>query len=188
MDIDRPSRRSRAGLTLVELLTTLATASVTLAVAVPTYRSITQSTAVTTAAHSLYSHLSLTRGEAVDRNEHVVMCPSVDQTGCADGFDWTRGWILFVDPDHDKQRDPDEALLRAVYRTESTVSIQTSSGRRRIVYQPDGTVTGGSNTHFRICVEAESDRNRAVIVSLVGRPRISTRSPDGTAVTCPESG
>jgi type IV fimbrial biogenesis protein FimT len=186
MDIEHLRRRSRAGLTLVELLSTLATASIVLAIAVPSYQVLVQRSRVTSASHSLYSHLQLARSEAVHRAERVVMCPSHNHTNCAESLDWSRGWILFLDRDRDRQRQDGEPLLRVQNEEIPDLSVQTTSLQRiAISYQPDGTVTGDSNTHFRICVDGPPERNRAVIVSNVGRPRISRRGPGNQKVVCP---
>jgi type IV fimbrial biogenesis protein FimT len=189
MDIERPLRRTRAGLTLIETLATLATVAVTLAVAVPSYQALAQRNRVTSTAHSLYSHLNLARSEAVERADWVVMCPSRDQTSCDLDFDWSAGWIVFVDGNRDRQRQPAEALVRVADDISPGVTIKTTSiYRRAISFSPDGNVRidirAGSNTHFKICVDSTDYRNRAVIVSNVGRPRISKRDPSGRKVSC----
>ncbi len=185
MDIRRPNPRSGAGLTLIEALATLASVSVTLAIAVPSYQHLALSGRVASAAHSIYSHLNLARSEAVSRAERVIMCPSRDYAGCDPSQDWNHGWILFVDSNRDRERQTDEPLVRVAHQIPEDVRIQTTSGKRvAITYQPDGTVTGDSNTHFRLCVDSVPERNRAVIVNGVGRPRISKRDPNNGRVKC----
>ena len=72
-----------------------------------------------------------------------------------------------------------------VSRADGAVRILTSTGRRRIIYQPDGTVLGGSNATFRLCGESDERHNRAVIVSLTGRARSSGTDASNQPVRCP---
>ena len=182
-DIRHPRSRAPRGLTLIELVTTLAAASVTLAIAVPGYRSLVDNQRVRAATHTLVAHLNLARSESVKTMQRVALCPSDDGRFCREGFDWSDGFIVFVDRNQDRDRQDAEPLLR-VAGVADQVQVVTSSGRRRVVYQPDGTVLGGSNATFRVCSEQAEERNRAVIVSITGRPRTSDRDAANGPVRC----
>jgi type IV fimbrial biogenesis protein FimT len=182
-EIRNPRPRLSAGLTLVELLTTLAVAIVTLTVAVPGYQSLTDNQRVRAATNGLVAHLTLARSEAVKRMARVALCPSRDAASCLDGFDWSDGFIVFVDRNRDRDRQNDEPLVR-IAGPAAQLQVMTSTGRRRIVYEPDGTVLGGSNATFRVCSDRSEARNRAVIISITGRPRTSDRDAAGAPVRC----
>lgn len=182
MDIRTPRRRC-AGLTLIELLATLAAAVVMLALGVPGYRALTDTQRIHASANAIVANLQLARSEAVKRGQRVALCPSPDGIACAAGFDWSAGWLVFVDLNQDRERQPQEPLLR-VGDAGAPLQILTSSSRRRLIYEPDGSVLGGSNTSFRICSPTVAERNRAVIVSMTGRPRVSERDAANQAVAC----
>lgn len=177
------SRHRCGGLTLVELITTLAVAVIILGVGVPGYRALIDGQRVNTRTNALVAHLQLARSEAVKRGDRVAMCPSPDGTSCADSFDWTDGWLVFVDLNQDRERQDTEPVLR-IAEVAAPLQIVTSTGRRRVVYEPDGSVLGGSNATFRVCSPIAAERNRAVIISITGRPRVSDRDADNQPVSC----
>jgi len=176
-------RRSTAGLTLVELMTTLAVGTILLTVGVPSYQAVIDNQHIHTRTNQLVTHLHLARSASVTRFERVALCPSADGESCDDSFDWSSGWLVFVDNNRDRQRQTDEQILRKSEVIPS-VKVVTSTGRRRIVYEPDGTVTGGSNATFKLCSEKVSGRNRAVIISITGRPRLSDKDAENRPADC----
>ncbi len=176
-------RQLNAGLTLVELLTTLTVGSVLLSVGVPSYQAVVENQHIQARTNLLVSHLHLARSESVKRFMRVGLCPSDDGETCADTYDWSNGWIVFVDDNLDKERQTTEPLLTVTDTTEA-IKVVTSTGRRRIVYEPDGTVVGGSNATFKLCSKASSNRNRAVIISITGRPRLSKQDASNNPIVC----
>lgn len=176
-------RRTTAGLTLVELVTTLAVGTVLLSVGVSSYQAVVDNQHLHTRINQLVSHLHLARSESVKRFERVALCPSSDGETCDDTFDWSNGWLVFVDNNRDKERQSEEQLLKKSEGTEP-IEVVTSTGRRSVTYEPDGTVIGGSNATFKLCSEKVSGRNRAVIVSNTGRPRLSDKDADNRPVDC----
>jgi type IV fimbrial biogenesis protein FimT len=111
------------------------------------------------------------------------MCPTHDGTQCADTFEWAGGFMVFEDRDADRVLDPGEPLLRHTDPGLRDVRITTSTGRRKVVYQPEGTA-GGTNATFRICPTSERGTPRTVIISNTGRPRVAETESDGTPVKC----
>jgi type IV fimbrial biogenesis protein FimT len=180
----RHTRRPRAaGLTLIELLSTIAAATVVLAVGVPSYQAMVDGQRIHARVNTLVAHLQLARSEAVKRGQRVVLCPGNQSAGCADGHDWSGGWLVFADANRDRDYQDGEALLQ-LGDGSAPLQLLSSPGRRRVVYQPDGSVLGGSNTTFRLCSAADAGRNRAVIISMTGRPRVSRRDASNRLVSC----
>ena len=69
-----PERCRQRGFTLVELMITVAVAAVLLMIAVPSFRSITLSNRLNTAANDLVSAISVARMEAIKRNASTQFC------------------------------------------------------------------------------------------------------------------
>lgn len=67
------SRSCAAGFTLTEMLIVLAIAGILATLALPNFRSLSQSQRVKNASYELYSALSLTRNEAIKRNADVTL-------------------------------------------------------------------------------------------------------------------
>jgi type IV fimbrial biogenesis protein FimT len=91
------SRPSIRGFTLIELIIVVVIVAIGVALAVPTYQNIVQKRQVTSAAEQIAALLALAQGEAVKRNEVVVV--SVKRDG--DGAVWCVGaMIKTADDDH----------------------------------------------------------------------------------------
>lgn len=84
------------GVTLIELLVTIAVLVIALGIAVPAFTNFIQSNRVTGSANGLVSALAFARSEAVARAETVRLCPAnTDFDACA-GSDWSAGWLALV--------------------------------------------------------------------------------------------
>jgi type IV fimbrial biogenesis protein FimT len=177
-----PIGRSR-GLTAIELITTVAVAIVLLAVGIPGMRGMLARQEVVVAVTDVMTHLQLARISAVTSGHRVVLCPTDDGAQCADTYEWAGGFMVFEDRDADRALDADEPLLRRSQPDLGGVRITTSTGRRKVVYQPEGTA-GGTNATFRICPTSERTPGRAVVISNTGRPRVTETEDDGTPIRC----
>lgn len=171
------------GLTLVELIITLAIASILLTLAIPNFRSLIRETAITTTVNRMVAHLHLARSESVKRQQRSILCPSRDGKQCLDDYQWHYGFILFTDLNRNGAIDDDDPVLRVHQADNSGIRIITSTGRRQLTYRPDGTSTG-SNATFSFCDTEEIARPRAIIVSNTGRPRLSKNRSDGSKIVC----
>lgn len=134
----RHNRKQQAGLTLVELMVTLAVALVLLLIAAPMFSSFVASNTLTTASNLLASHMHLARSEAVKRGTPVTLCPSGDGATCAGTTQWSLGWLVFVDAGTPGQVDAGDTLLAISPNVEGDVSIQVSETYIR--YRNDGTI------------------------------------------------
>lgn len=90
------------GLTLIELMVTLAVAVTLLAVGVPLYSQISANSKAVSQANALVGALNLARSEAITRGAPVSVCPVVDASlaapVCAAATSaWVNGWMVFSD-------------------------------------------------------------------------------------------
>ena len=98
--------RRRRGMSLVELMTVLAVASIALAVAAPDLRTLIRVQQLKAAGGELFSAVGLARAQALARGRIVVLAP-LD----ARGRDWRSGWTVFVDGDGDGRPGPGEERI-----------------------------------------------------------------------------
>lgn len=183
MEVAPPTARLR-GLTLLELLTTLAVAIILIGIAIPSWGYLTQENALRSARNQMRTLLAQARLAAVTHNRPVTLCPSNDNASCSnDHTAWHQGYLLFVDNDGNKQKDPGERLLRAADIAESGILIHSSPGRRAIRYARDGSAWG-SNVSIRFCMPSAPERNKALVLYGTGRTRLSDRLGDGSPVRC----
>lgn len=173
-----------SGVTLLELLVTLAIIAILTTSVVPTLHTLVMSNRMNTQVNELLTAFQSARSQAIARQQHVVLCPSADQASCLNSSAWQTGWIMFADRNANKQFDQDESSLRVHIAHNTDMTISGSNGRQRIVLQPDGTA-GGSNASFTFCDARGPEQARAVIVAPNGRPRVSRLKADGTPLSCP---
>lgn len=183
MEVAHPSARLARGITLLELITTLAVAGVSLAIVVPSWTGLANRSQATTAANRLLAHLHYARNEAVTRRQMVTLCPSANGTACSgDPFGWQHGYLVFADHDGNRQRSPGEPLLRVQGGHDASLRLQTSAGRPAVRFRPDGAAWS-TNATFRVCLD-EDGANRAIVLYGTGRARVARQLPDGQPVTC----
>ncbi len=89
------------GVTLVELMVTIAVAAILLAVAVPGFRNLIVSNRLTATTNAFVAALNLARIEAIKRNARVTLCktadPNATEPNRAASATWSQGAIVFVD-------------------------------------------------------------------------------------------
>ena len=159
------------GLTLLELVCSLALAAILVGLAVPSMADFAANQRITAATNQMIAHLQYARTQAITRNQNVVACPTIDQQHCS-GNRWDRGWMVFSDADNNRQPDAVEDVLRVVQADHR--AVVSSGGRDRVRFQPHGGAYG-SNLTLRICAANHRVAGRAVIVSNPGRVRMNKR-------------
>ena len=171
-----PSIDRSAGLTLLEMLVTLGILGIMAAVAVPSLMDTVNRMAVTSAARTISSTLSLARSEAVKRGQDVSICPSGDGEDCAAG-DWAAGWIVFVDANGDA--DGDEGSVDAgdtvirVFDPLADMAMEAAPATDLLAYDNKGYGLLDAMTTFTICPNDGNEANaKEVEISLSGRARI----------------
>ncbi len=163
-------RLRHAGFTLIELSVTTAVLGILSSVALVPMQRLVEHQRASSTIESLQTHMALARTAAISRNRATVLCPTSDAVGCANSSDWSSGWMLFVDENRNRLRDPNEEVLRMDVREGGRpLRIASSNGRKRLVYHTDGS-SAGTNLTLSICNNG-GDLLGQVIVNNIGRPR-----------------
>ena len=171
----------RRGFTLVELLVVLAVGSILLAIAVPSYAFLVNTSRLAAATNDLVAALQLARSEAVKRGVQVTVCKTgnVQSTTptCDATANWHQGWLVFADGGTSGVFEPGDTLLRVQEAAHSTVRITANSHISGFIsYRPTGRVhglNGPANGTFGICVAGS---RRDIIINNTGRPRLFSGS------------
>jgi len=166
---------SARGFTLIEALIALAAAGFLLCVAVPAWSGALEAAHATSARAVLLESLTRSISHAALTGSEVVLCPG-DASGCRNSIDWSRGWIAYADIDGDRRRDANETLLYSQSALTGRVHLRSTSGRTRLVFQPNGG-NAGSNVTFTLCDGRGAARAATLVLANDGRLRAGTPTP-----------
>ncbi len=183
-------RHGQRGFTLGETMTTLAVVGIGLSLAVPGTQALVESNRQATAVNELVATMHLARSEALTRNRPVLVCASADGEHCGNEH-WERGWIAFLDENHDGARDPGDLLLDAVGALPGQ-ELSSSEFPRAFSYRPNGRAMGATpqqlSGEFAFCEPGADAAARVVIVRPNGLPALAEKRRDGSLAPCRTSG
>ncbi len=153
-----PDRQS--GITLIELIVTLAVFIIVVSAAGPAISKVLRDNRLISQTNGLLGDLSFARSEAIKRGTRVTVCQSENLTSCSNDKDaWHKGWIVI---------DANNNLLRVHDPLRGGTVLTFSRGS--LSYKGDGTSTGLATGTFRIC-SAAGGKGRALMVGPTGRVR-----------------
>jgi type IV fimbrial biogenesis protein FimT len=171
------------GVTLIELLITIAILAILVRIAAPSFFSAIQSSYMTSSVNSFMADMRFARSEAIRRGGHVVMCRSnlPESTQACDGTSgasdgWITGWIIFHDLNNNGARNSGEPILRVQSALKSIDSIVDGATNPKYKFPFDATGRlpvgnaatlqfGGSNF--------PNEKQRIVCVNVGGHARIA---------------
>ncbi|SDT92432.1 GspH/FimT family pseudopilin [Halopseudomonas salegens] len=159
----------RKGFTLIELVVALAVVAVLLVLALPAFGNLIDRTRMDADASELLRTLRFARQEAVRGNQTLTVAPLTAQ-------DWNRGWVVFVDRNHNGELDKNEPLLRA-YEGSGNSAIKANTPLSRYVrYNALGQsqlLNGGFQAGtFRFCPQDLTRPGVKMVINRVGRVRV----------------
>lgn len=158
------------GFTLLEALIALATAAVLLALAVPAASAAAAKVYSAQAQAAIATTLFDAMNHATVTSTEVVVCPSSDGIVCHSGTDWSNGWLVFADLDGNRQHSPNETSVLHQPALGGGVRLRSTTGRRLLVFQPDGS-NAGSNVTFTLCDRRGPRAARTLVLANNGNLR-----------------
>ena len=170
----QPSR----GVTLLELLVTLAVAGVLAMLAAPSLRNLVLRQSVDSAANLLVSDVRYARSEALKRSRVVMICASSTGTACTtSGAAWRNGWMVCV-PSNGTSCTVGDVILRVQSAPPSVDSIGPSSGSAPPDFKFEATgMSSLANASLIVKPSGSSDvaLHRLICVSKSGRAALRAR-------------
>jgi type IV fimbrial biogenesis protein FimT len=168
------------GFTTIELMVTLTVLVVLIGFAVPSFSAIVAQNRLAAATNDLAAAFSLARQTAVTRNASVALCAGDAVNGChapAD-WNWSRGWLIFMDRDRNGVRDGNESIVHEGSQSPVGLKIFGNTPMRKpIIFSPMGfaSQSGGafSAGTVRVCTPARiQDNARDLVLAKSGRVRV----------------
>jgi type IV fimbrial biogenesis protein FimT len=164
--------RKGQGLTLVELVVTLAVLTILIGLAGPVFRDLLIRNQVSTAANLFVASLHLARSEAARSGSYAAICPGTN-AGC-DGTSYDSGWIVFIDHDHDGFRESMEPVVRVFGSLDPRLSVAGNMTVNAVItYAPSGYTEFPSGAFQAGTVTVcRPPHARRIVISRAGRPRV----------------
>ncbi|MCY7295931.1 GspH/FimT family pseudopilin [Alteromonas sp. a30] len=176
------------GLTLIELMISIAIMSILITAVGPMVRDILIQNRLIGQINELSAVVQLARHSAINEQVTSIVCPSSDFTTCT--ADWNLPKMVFLDLDADGIRDDNEDILGGTSRSVSNYNLSGPAG----VISFQGSGATASPASLRLCHDSnEAGFARALTISLQGRVRVSQDSNNdgiyetnaGADLTCP---
>jgi type IV fimbrial biogenesis protein FimT len=170
------------GLTLIELMITMALMSIVLVLGIPSFQEIIKNNRLTTATNALVGSLNLSRSEAIKRNVRVTVCKSSTGAGCTDSGTWDQGWMVFTDPNNSTTYESDAETLLFVWEGvdgnlkmtgEADVANYVSYIARGSTQRSDGGVQSGT---IKACDAKDGGTGRRLRLAPTGRVQVAKES------------
>ena len=94
------NRLKTGGYSLLELVMTLTLFALILTLGVPSFGAIIANHRLRVEVDALFHAVHVARKESIMRRRVVTICPTDDGLVCRPGSDWSGGWMMFVNFDH----------------------------------------------------------------------------------------
>lgn len=173
MSSSKTLKPSARGLTLVELLVTLAIVAIGAAIAAPSFRGMIADTRLSAQANDLLASLKYTRSEAVKRNARVSMCKKAGDNTCAvtstATAGWQGGWLVFVDGGVPGTIDGTDTILRVQGPLAASTLVGDGAITNYVSYLGNGQTSaaaGGTQVGtFSLCDPLATARRKKIAVT-----------------------
>jgi type IV fimbrial biogenesis protein FimT len=179
------------GISIVELVVSLAVVSILATTGVPAFSSFIQSNRLNESSFDMLATINLARTEAVKRRTRVVLCRSADPTlptpSCGGSANtWTTGWLVFASGDGNSTfQTGTDTLLGIGLVDSSNVTVMTNNtSNKNLEYNSDGTTNeSGLTARFAVCDKRGGAYGRQINVSPQGRPKF-IRGDSASLINC----
>ena len=166
-------RSRQTGVSLIELLVVCVIIAVLVQLATPGFQGLSDRSKRNATTRLLITDLNWARTEALANSTRLYLCPGQNSDRCRSNTDWSQGWSVFSDQNHNGQLEPSELLLVRTLPLNNSISVRFRKPGY-LFYKNDGSAW--PNGTFRICTADSKVPPLLVIVYRTGRARTSSGS------------
>ena len=166
-------RSRQTGVSLIELLVVCLTIAILVQLAIPGFQGLSDRSKRNATTRLLITDLNWARTEALASSTRLYLCPGQNSDRCRSNTNWSQGWSVFSDQNHNGQLEPSELLLVRTLPLNNSISVHFRKPGY-LFYKNDGSAW--PNGTFRICTADSKVPPLLVIVYRTGRARTSSGS------------
>jgi type IV fimbrial biogenesis protein FimT len=148
------------GFTLIELMVTIALAAILLAIVVPSYTGLIESSRERSTRDLLVSSIYTAKQQSQSKRVNVYLCPTVNGSSCAGA--WGSHWLVYEDNDGGATLTNGDIIVSNV----SSKTEQILSSNLQVIFTPTGHTIGNT---FSICSNTDNTIIYQIILSRMGR-------------------
>ena len=166
-------RSRQTGVSLSELLVVCLTIYILVQLAIPGFQGLSDRSKRNATTRLLITDLNWARTEALASSTRLYLCPGQNSDRCRSNTNWSQGWSVFSDQNHNGQLEPSELLLVRTLPMNNSISVRFRKPGY-LFYKNDGSAW--PNGTFRICTADSKVPPLLVIVYRTGRALTSSGS------------
>ncbi|WP_133406055.1 GspH/FimT family pseudopilin [Parashewanella tropica] len=161
----------RHGVTLVELVITIAIAAILLTIGVPSLTNLYEGTRADSNIERIQNTFHFARNQAISLGRRVKVCPSVDDT-CTSN--WIQGAIVFTDDNGNLKKDGDEVILNRIPAFNDSDHIK--SPHSSYTFSATGFLASRAGSLTYCPSKKDHEASQQIRVNFNGRIRRNTKS------------
>jgi type IV fimbrial biogenesis protein FimT len=125
-------------------MTTVSLVAILMAIAVPSYKYVTNANRLAGEVNALLGDMQFARGQAIKEGRTVVICASNDGATCSNKPIWKAGWIVFSDSNANGAVDGGETVRRVQNAFNSSDTFNADNNISAVSFNREGFAPGGN--------------------------------------------
>jgi type IV fimbrial biogenesis protein FimT len=154
MNTSSNERLFSAGFTMTEMVVVMVIVGILTAIAVPSFKYITNSNRLSGQLNGLLGDMQYARSESVKEGLPITVCASTDQLQCSASSNWSTGWIIFADNNGNQTVDGLDNILRVQSALTSGSTMNADNNFKAVTFNREGFAKTGAPATVTLTLHA----------------------------------